>query len=290
MIETQTEQMIVLAMEKSVNQMTFAEGIEGEELEELQKLPRWQRPVITDRAAFLAAHPECRVTPELLEDLAGEIHAVARSLDSYANRERQIEIETEIIAGIIDCATYYRTIDDITGQPNFDYLAQTKGYVVRHASGKISSEIRRERKEAAVTTPLLNALSLAEGEYEGADEEGLIADPADWNAEAVGEQVEFRDLVIRINENLSPDQARVFALVVEGHTRPEIGSLLGLARQRVHEYMSSIRLATAAALSEAGHLSAAPLPADQAEATTKPALEERGADDGETADQVYVTA
>lgn len=265
--------------------MAFAEMIEGEDLEELQKLPRWQRPVITDRAAFLAAHPQCRVTPELLEELAPEIHAVARSLDVYANRERQIEIETEIIAGIIDCATHYRTVEETTGEPDFDYLAQTRGYVVRHAAGKISSEIRRERKEAALTTPLLAALSLAEGGEEGIEDEGLIADPADRNAEEIVEQIEFRDLVMRISQNLTPDQARVFVLVVEGHTRPEIGSLLGLARQRVHEYMASIRLATAAALAETGHHPLSPMPADPSRPTTKPATS--GTPESEASDQAY---
>lgn len=260
--------------------MTFAEAIEGEELEELQKLPRWQRPPITDRAAFLAAHPECRVTPELLEDLATEIHAVARSLDAYASRERQIEIETEIIAGIIDCATHYRTVDEASGEPNFDYLAQTKGYVVRHAAGKVSSDIRRERKEAALTTPLASAVSLAEGDYDGADDEALIPDPADWDAAPIGEQVEFRDLVRRISESLTEDQIRVFALVVEGHTRPEIGSLLGLARQRVHEYMSSIRLATAAALSETGHNPLSARPPEPARLPARP-----GTAGNESADQ-----
>ena len=223
---------------------TFATNITEAERLELAALPRWQRPVIVDRAAFFVAHPECRVDAALLDELGDEIRSCARNLDPLASSERRAEITQEIVAGIIDCATHYRQLDPVSGAPIFDYLSQSRGYVVRHAAGPVSSEIRRDRRSAPTVT--LGATLSGSSDFD--DGEDLADDVMDTDTPTTESQVEYSDLVLRINAGLTPDQRQVFALMVEGHQRPEIGQLLGLARQRVHEYTEEIRLATTAAL------------------------------------------
>jgi DNA-directed RNA polymerase specialized sigma24 family protein len=222
----------------------FATNISEAELEELTALPRWQPLAIPDRAAFFAAHPECRVDAALLNELSDEIHSCARNLDPLASSERRAEITQEIVAGILDCATQYRRLDPVTGTPIFDFLAQTRGYVVRHAAGKVSSEIRRERRAAPTVT--LGASLRGGNDFD--DGEDLADDVMDADSPGPEDQAMYSDLVLRVNAQLNPDQRRVFALMVEGHQRPEIGQILGLARQRVHEYAEQIRPIMQAAL------------------------------------------
>jgi len=207
-----------------------------------QEVP-WQAPQIADRNLFLRQHPQCVVDATLLEKLGRYIEAQAHQLNRTCEEDLYEDIYAEIVTGIIECATYFR-ISDEQGQPIFDYLAQKPSYIVRHAAGKISSQIRRDRQNAKLTVSLNSPIIL---DSEDEEEEGLLAIVSDPNARADSGHLELLEIARQIDAQLGDDEGarQVWGLMMTGHDRREIGALLGLPRQRVHDRCLRIREAYA---------------------------------------------
>ena len=205
----------------------------------------WQAPEMAERATFLIEHPECRVTEDLLIALEGDIHRRAVQMVRSDDEFEVEDVESEIVAGIFECATYFRNLDAL-GRPIFDFLAQQPSYIVRHAAGKISSELRRERARTELTysydTPI-------ETGNEGDEGEELFVTMADPDAGFDTERLEFSELAVAVDERLrtdpilrhDPTVRQIWSLLVTGHDRADIGALLGLRRQRVHERFVRLR-------------------------------------------------
>ena len=216
----------------------------NEQLAGEQEVP-WQAPQIADRSLFLRQHPQCVVDAALLENLGHYIEAQAHQLNRTCEEDLYEDIYAEIIAGIIECATYFRVLDD-QGQPIFDYLAQKPSYIVRHAAGKISSQIRRDRQRSKLTVSLDSPVILDSEDEE--EEEGLLAVVSDPDAHADSGHLELLEIAREIDTQLADDEGarQVWGLMMTGHDRREIGALLGLPRQRVHDRCLRIREAYAA--------------------------------------------
>jgi DNA-directed RNA polymerase specialized sigma24 family protein len=207
-------------------------------------LGRWQHARIDDRAAFLAEHPECVVTPERWESLASEIDFRARDLDKHADEERHAEIVTDIRIGILECAVMFRSRDPETGEPIFDYLSQAKRYIVQHASHTVSSAIRRSRL-AVRTVPLLGFAGAGDDARADLDEAGP-GDPPDTSpdvgiADSVADRAADTAILHAVAARLTREQQITMELLVAGETRSEIAADRGIARQRVHEHIRAIR-------------------------------------------------
>jgi hypothetical protein len=200
----------------------------------------WRVPEIADRASFLIEHPECLVTEGLLNRLAGEIHRRAATMVRSDDDLEVEDVESEIAAGIFECATHFRTLD-AEGRPIFDFLSQAPSYIVRHAAGKISSELRRERIRAGHTFSYDAPIEASGDEADEGDE--LFIALADSGAGFNTDRLEFRELAAAVDERLRTDPVlrrdptvrQVWSLFLTGHDRADIGALLGLRRQRVHE-------------------------------------------------------
>lgn len=210
---------------------------------------RWLEPQIADYGSFFQEHPEAAVSSDLLTSLRDEVARRARTIDNNWDPERQRELQAEINLRIIEAATSYRSLDPVTNAPVFDYLQQHRGYIVHHAAGKVSSQFRRERREAARTLRLLSIGSQESDEEDLGNEERLedVVDARSLTSEPTA-QMEHDELRDAISARLSPAQLKVFHLLDAGLTRPEIGQTLGLSRQTVHDHVVAIRKETSSAL------------------------------------------
>jgi len=205
----------------------------------------WRSPEIADRSAFLKAHPECLVTPDILAALEPEIRWRA-SLMVRARDELTFEdVVADIIAGIFECATQYRFTDEL-GNPVFDYLAQVPAYVVRHAAGHSSSYLRRARKQAEATFSYDAPL-----ENDGIEsDDDVCYTPVDAGAEITSGNIEFAQMVGAIAARIEADPvlrrdpylAQIWSLLATGHDRGDIAALLGVRRQRVHDRCPKLRV------------------------------------------------
>ena len=208
-------------------------------------LGRWRQPAFADRAAFLAEHPECRLTDAQLDGLRSEISYRASQLGGRAmTAEVRDDLETDIIAGILEAATKYRTVG-ADGQPVFDFLAQSKRYIVQHASHAACTNLRRDRRQV-FTVPLASPLDALD------HEDGLagdrIPDPVDPStvvsiAQLVAQDEADTRLVSAIRAQLGEAQRATLDLLLRGTRRAEVPGVTGLARQRVHEHVEAIRTA-----------------------------------------------
>lgn len=197
---------------------------------------RWRAPGITDRSAFLAAHPECRPSDELLAELEPHLHYRARSIEPTADPDRHEELVSEILASIFECATHYRRTDPLTGEPVYDYLQQRAGYIVQHAAGRVYSAVRRQRAADRHLRPQL--LSATRWD----DPEAGDMEIADASVPDLAELADAHELVEAIAGKLRNQTRRqVFRLLMAGLSRQEVGAELGIARQRVHDHVLAIR-------------------------------------------------
>jgi biotin operon repressor len=211
---------------------------------------RWVEPAIEDHAAFALEHPETVVTPELWARFEPEIRRRARALEWDA--ERRLDVEAEIRLRIIEAARGYRQLDE-HGEPVFDYLAQNTGYIVQHAAGWVYSGLRRERREAG-STVLLGALAESRSEREEGGEAPAILDPADPTILDPLARTNEEQLYHAVAARLTRTQLRVFRLMREGWDRAQIGQMVGLSRQSIHDHVSAIRYSTLEVLKERSDL------------------------------------
>lgn len=201
-------------------------------------LARWRAPQITDRRAFLDAHPECEVSVELLEKLEPYIRFRARQIEPVADADLHADLVAEITASIIECATHYRSTDPDSGLPIFDYLAQAPSYVVQHAAGKAYSAVRRQRTADRHLRPQF--LSAGNGYDNGEEDEDLeLIDRSLPDMAQLADDSELIDAIAAALRN--PLRRKIFRLLMAGADRGEVGLTLGLARQRVHDHVLIIR-------------------------------------------------
>jgi len=205
---------------------------------------RWRPADMADRASFLAAHPECRVTEEILARLEPEINHYASWIRRRSDELTCEDIRSEVIARLFECATYYREAD-AAGQPIFNFLEQATKYIVMHCAGHVSSELRRARNHQEITVSYDAPLELS-GDDEG---EEMLVTLADKSVSVDSERLEAQDLVNAVEERLRNDPAlaadpstrQVWDLIITDHDRTDIGALLGMRRQRVHERCAKLR-------------------------------------------------
>lgn len=217
--------------------------LEPAEAEAATPKNRWVEPVVDDYPAFYAAHPETHLSMADIEALRSEIHHRVRLLAPYASRDQHADLEADLTLRVLEAATGTREADPLTGEPVYDYMAQKPGYIVLHASGKVSSALRRHWKEIEATVTL-DAIA---PHPEDGDEEGPVdvVDRATWRPTERLEHVELRDAIAA---QLSNAELRVFRLLDAGLTRPEIAELLTLDRRTIHSHMAKIRKATEAVM------------------------------------------
>jgi DNA-binding NarL/FixJ family response regulator len=211
---------------------------------------RWQEPVIVDRAAFSAEHPETVVSAELWARLESEISWRAALLEFDASSDTQQELRAELRARIIEAAAGYRQTDE-QGAPIFDYLQQTPRYIVWHAAGTVYSGLRRERRHQKMT----DRIELLGGQDEwGEPRPSDLVDPASYGSPTA--QLEHAELLSAIAGPLSPAQLRVLSALEEGLDRGEIGERLGISRKTVHDHIIAIRSAALNAMGDDSHTAA----------------------------------
>jgi hypothetical protein len=206
----------------------------------------WRAPEIADRASFLIEHPECLVTEDLLNRLMVDIHRRAAAMARDDDELELEDVESEIVAGLFECATHFRR-RDAAGQPIFDFLAQQPTYIVRHAAGSVSSELRRQRVRAHHTFSYDTPIEASGDDADEGDE--LFITLADSKAGFSTDRLELRELAAAVDERLRTDPVlrrdptirQVWSLFLTGHDRADIGALLGLRRQRVHERCLRLR-------------------------------------------------
>ena len=211
---------------------------------------RWQEPAVTDRAAFVAAHPETVVSTELWARLEPEISRRAALLEFDASPDTQNELRAELRARIIEAASGYRHTDE-QGEPIFDYLQQAPRYIVWHAAGKVYSGLRRDRRNQKMT----DRIELLGGQDEWGDPRPSdVADPTTHGSPT--EALEHAELFSGIAARLSPAQLRVLAALEEGLDRGEIGERLDISRKTVHDHVNAIRNAALEAIGDDIHTAA----------------------------------
>jgi hypothetical protein len=214
---------------------------------------RWTEPNVSDWAAFREAHPETFVDADLLADLDSEIEARVRVMAPWADDEERTDLKSDLVLRVIEAATSYRETDE-RGQPIFDYLKQSRRYIVWHAAGKISSRLRRERRLETVRIADLGPDDPDEPELnDGVDD---LPDPQSFDPT---EGLIHRDLRDAIANRLSRAQLRVFRLLEAGYTWREIGRLLRLDRRTIHSHRTAIRSVTKRVLEARGE----PAPIDR---------------------------
>lgn len=204
---------------------------------------RWNEPVVEDYSAFYAAHPETRLAWSDIESLRSEIHRRVRLLSPYASVDEHADLEADLTLRVLEAATGTRSRDELTGEPIYDYMAQEPVYIVWHASGKVSSTLRRHWKEIEATVPLEDIAPHSEDAEP--DEPVDVADRTPFRPLARLEHQELRDAIA---SRLSPAQLRIFRLLDAGYERPEIAEMLTLDRRTIHSHMAVIRGATEAVL------------------------------------------
>ena len=208
---------------------------------------RWQEPVIVDRAAFNAEHPETVVSAELWARLEPEISRRAALLEFDASSDTQNELRAELRARIIEAAAGYRHTDE-QGAPIFDYLQQAPRYIVWHAAGKVYSGLRRDRRHQKMT----DRIELLGGQDEwGEPRPADVADPASYGSPSA--KLEHAELLSGIAGRLSPAQRRVLSALEEGLDRGEIGERLNISRKTVHDHIIAIRSAALEAIGDDIH-------------------------------------
>ena len=219
--------------------------MEEQALETTSAEPRWQAPEMVDRASFLAAHPECVVSPEIFARLEPEIDHYASWIRRRSDELTSEDIKSEVVARILECATFYRHTDE-EGQPIYDFLAQSTKYIVMHAAGKVSSELRRSRNHQEVTVSYDAPIDVS---AEGEEGDEMLVTIADTSATVDTANLEVADLIRAVEERLRSDPKlrddvtthQVWELTLTGHDRTDIGALLGIRRQRVHERCAKLR-------------------------------------------------
>ena len=196
---------------------------------------RWQEPEILDHAAFASAHPETVVSPELWERLEPEIRRRASLLDFDSAAHVQADLQAELRLRIIEAATAFRRTDE-DGEPVFDYLEQHPRYIVWHASGRVYSTLRRDRRGTKIT----DSIEILGGEDEwGELTPAEVLDPS--TLASPSDALEHGELLAGIRDRLFPAQQRVLEMLDEGLDRGEIGERLGISRQTVHGHLQAIR-------------------------------------------------
>jgi len=206
---------------------------------------RWRAPENVEHRLFLDEHPQCRVTEDKWAELNRFIDWEAKDLFRRSHQMTVEDIRQEIVAGILECATYYRDLDE-DGRPVFDFLEQAPSYIVRHAAGSVSSELRRRRASAQRTYSYDAPIHLSSDDGDGEEISTILADPS---AVVDSASVELHELCSAIYARLRSDAnlrdntttRQVWNLILTGHNRTDIGALLGLRRQRVHECVVRLR-------------------------------------------------
>lgn len=211
-------------------------------------LGRWRPVKIEDREAFLRDHPECRLTEAAYQELKSAIKSRINKLDPSGTKERKADLETDILTGILDSATHYRETDPTTGQPIFDFLAQSKGYIVQHASHRACTMLRHERDASKNEMPFPTAALVSEFHAGGGPNDMVpTPDPLDSSGAFAVDNVDTVNLRTALEAQLTPSQMRTLEIVLDGGRRSDVVAITGLARQRVHEHMLAIRAAYLAA-------------------------------------------
>lgn len=214
------------------------EPVATETLTVLASDARWRAPEIDDRGSFLVEHPECLVTEGKLAELNLEIGRRAAYMFRQNDELTREDIESDVVAGILECATHYRELGD-DGQPIFDFLDQAPSYIVRHAAGRVSSELRRQRDRAKVTSSYDAPRRIGTAGDGGV---GLLATIADTSAAVGSARVELLELTSAVEARCHDTTTRrVWYLILIGYDRAEIGQILGLRRQRVAERFNKLR-------------------------------------------------
>lgn len=219
--------------------MSVPNDIEVETSEVQYPRERWVEPVVEDYPAFYAAHPETRLTMADIEGLRAEIHRRVRKLAPYSSAEEHADLEADLTLRVLEAATGSRRRDELTGEPVYDYMAQEPVYIVLHASGKVSSNLRRHWKEIESTVPLEAIAPHTED-----DDPDDLVDVVDRTPFLPLARLEHSELSEAIATRLSPAQLRIFRLLDAGYERPEIAELLKLDRRTIHSHMAAIRVAT----------------------------------------------
>lgn len=209
-----------------------------------QSTRRWIEPKIDDYPSFFRTHPETVVDSALLAELSEEVACRARALEF--DPEQAEEIQNEINLRVIEAATSYR-IDPETEQPIYDYLKQNRRYIVWHASGKVYSRLRRERRQMKQTISLSNQSVANKNEEDEQQEDAPIALSylVDFNA-----NLEYDELRRAIVRRLTPAQRKVFYLLEVGFTRSEISEILRRNRRTVCDHVRAIRKVVASLTDE----------------------------------------
>ena len=147
---------------------------------------------------------------------------------------------------MLEAATGTRSADPATGEAIYDYMAQKQVYIVLHASGKVSSTLRRHWKEIEATVRLEDIAPHPEDA--DPDEHPLLilgpVDVLDRTPVRPTARLEHQELRDAIPARLSPAQTKIFRFLDAGYEPPEIAELLKLDRRTIHAHIEAIRKAT----------------------------------------------
>ena len=240
-------------MAKKRDKARLAARIGADQAASAPAIDRWREEPLADPASFYAAHPECVVSGAMLDHLEPQIRLAVVRIDRLArqNQDRFEDLSSQIRLRIIEAATAWRRRDPASGEPVYDYLSQTDGYIVEHASGAVASHVRRERKIAEH----LRLTSLdGVGAYADLSDEadGEVADPASMHegdfSDAVAEGIDLDRFKALVRSRLSPAERSVFDLLVVGFTRAEVPRQMSVSRQTVHPHMKAIQSAARVAM------------------------------------------